>query len=105
MQPRHGPSIRWPVGLVLVAAGLYLMLRIAPSRQLGSSGHLMAGTGVAVALWAVFTLLLGAYFALSGTATETYGPLLATVAIVLWAGLTSLAVHVGIATTVEAERR
>ena len=96
--------VRWPLGVALVAAGLLLMLRVAPSRPLGTSRRRMAGAGVALALWTLFTLLLSLYFSMSTTTTRTYGPLLAVVALVLWSGLTSLALHLGIATTVELDR-
>jgi uncharacterized BrkB/YihY/UPF0761 family membrane protein len=95
---------RWPLGALLVGAGLLLMLRVAPSRPLGTSRRRMAGAGVALALWTLFTLLLSLYFSMSTTTTRTYGPLLAVVALVLWSGLTSLALHLGIATTVELDR-
>jgi uncharacterized BrkB/YihY/UPF0761 family membrane protein len=55
-------------------------------------------------LWTVFTLLLSLYFAMSTTTTRTYGPLLAVIALVLWSGLTSLALHLGTATTIELDR-
>ena len=96
--------VRWPLGAVLVGAGLLLMLRVAPTRPLGTPRRRMAGAGVALALWTVFTVLLSLYFAMSTTTTRTYGPLLAVIALVLWSGLTSLALHLGIATTVELDR-
>ena len=95
---------RWPVGLVLAGAGLLLMLRVSPSLPLGSTRHLLAGAGVSLAIWAAFTGLLSLYFALSSSTSRTYGPLLAVVALILWAGLTSLALHLGISTAVELER-
>jgi len=96
--------VRWPLGALLVGAGLLLMLRVAPTRPLGTTRRRLAGAGVALALWTLFTLLLSLYFAMSTTTTRTYGPLLAVIALVLWSGLTSLALHLGIATTVELDR-
>jgi uncharacterized BrkB/YihY/UPF0761 family membrane protein len=95
---------RWPIGLLMAGGGLFLLLRAAPRARLGSTRHVWAGTAVALALWATFTALLGLYFALSGSSARTYGPLLAVVAFILWAGFTSLALHLGMATTVELER-
>jgi uncharacterized BrkB/YihY/UPF0761 family membrane protein len=96
--------VRWPLGVALVGAGLMLMLKVAPTVSLGSSRHRAAGALVALVVWTILTVLLGVYFAVSTTTTRTYGPLLAVVALVLWSGLTSLALHLGIATTVELER-
>ena len=95
--------VRWPLGLLVAAAGIMLLLRVAPLRRLGSTRHLMAGTAIAVVLWGVFTGLLSLYFALSNS-TSTYGPLLAVIALLLWAGATSLALHLGITACVELER-
>jgi uncharacterized BrkB/YihY/UPF0761 family membrane protein len=95
---------RWPVGLALAGAGLLLLLKVAPSMPLGSTRHLLAGAGVSLAIWAAFTALLSLYFALSSSSSRTYGPLLAVVALILWAGLTSFALHLGISTTIELER-
>jgi uncharacterized BrkB/YihY/UPF0761 family membrane protein len=96
--------VRWPLGALLVGAGLLLLLRFAPTRPLGTPRRRMAGAGVALALWTGFTLLLSLYFAMSSTTTRTYGPLLAVIALVLWSGLTSLALHLGTATTIELDR-
>ena len=95
--------VRWPLGLLVAGAGIMLLLRVAPVRRLGSTRHLMAGTAIAVVLWGVFTGLLSLYFALSNS-TSTYGPLLAVIALLLWAGATSLALHLGITACVELER-
>jgi YihY family inner membrane protein len=96
--------LRWPLGLLVAGAGIMLLLRVAPVRRLGSTRHLMAGTAIAVVLWAVFTGLLSLYFALSNSTSQTYGPLLAVIALLLWAGATSLALHLGITACVELER-
>ena len=95
---------RWPLGLLVAAAALMLLLRVAPARRLGSTRHLMAGTAIAVTLWGVFTGLLMLYFAMSNSTNEAYGPLLGVIALLLWAGATSLALHLGITACVELER-
>jgi YihY family inner membrane protein len=95
---------RWPVGLLLVGGGLLLLLRVAPSRRLSSSRQLLAGTAVSVVSWAAFTGLLSLYFAVSSSSSRTFGPLLAVIALLFWAGLTSLALHLGITTAVKLER-
>lgn len=95
---------RWPLGLALGGAGLLLLLRVAPSRPIGATRHLVAGAAVSLVLWAAFTGLLSLYFSLSSSSSRTYGPLLAVVALTVWAGLSSLALHLGVATTVELER-
>jgi uncharacterized BrkB/YihY/UPF0761 family membrane protein len=54
---------------------------------------------VAVALWFVFSLALGLYFALCSSAA--YGSVLSVIALLLWSSLSSLALHLGLAVTAE----
>jgi uncharacterized BrkB/YihY/UPF0761 family membrane protein len=90
---------RWPLGVAVAAVGIYLLFRTAPRARIGSRAALAAGTAAAVALWFLFSLALGLYFSLSSNAA--YGPLLSVVALLLWSSLSSLALHLGLAVTVE----
>jgi uncharacterized BrkB/YihY/UPF0761 family membrane protein len=89
----------WPLGVAVAAVGIYLLFRTAPRARIGSRAALAAGTAAAVALWFLFSLALGLYFSLSSNAA--YGPLLSLVALLLWSSLSSLALHLGLAVTVE----
>jgi uncharacterized BrkB/YihY/UPF0761 family membrane protein len=90
---------RWPLGVAVAAVGIYLLFRTAPRERIGSPAALAAGTAAAVALWFLFSLALGLYFSLSSNAA--YGPLLSVIALLLWSSLSSLALHLGLAVTVE----
>jgi len=90
---------RWPLGVTVAAVGVYLLFRTAPRERIGSRPALAAGTVAAVALWFLFSLALGVYFSLSSNVA--YGPLLSVVALLLWSSLSSLALHLGLAVTVE----
>lgn len=94
--------IRWPLGIAVVAIATFLLFRLAPRSRITSRSSLLVGTIVAVILWVVFTALLTAYFALrSDAGTNPYGPLLAVIALLLWAMATSLAFHLGLSTAYE----
>jgi len=93
--------LRWPLGIVLATAGMYLLLRAAPAARLAGSRGLLIGAVVAVALWLIFTLGLSVYFSTGSAQQEAYGSLLAVIALVVWAGATSLAVHLGMAVAAE----
>jgi YihY family inner membrane protein len=93
--------LRWPIGVVVAAIGIYLLYRFAPRERFATRSALSAGTFVAVVLWAAFTGGLAVYFAVSGTSNATYGPLLSIVALLLWSGLTSLALHLGLSVAAE----
>jgi YihY family inner membrane protein len=92
--------LRWPLGIALVAGAIYLLYRAAPERPLGSPAETAAGTIVAAILWVIFTAALAIYFS-SGSASQTYGQLLSFIALLLWAGATSFALHLGLAVTAE----
>jgi uncharacterized BrkB/YihY/UPF0761 family membrane protein len=91
--------VRWPLGVAVAAVGIYLLFRTAPRERVGSPGALAAGTSAAVALWFMFSLALGLYFALSSGAA--YGSVLSVIALLLWSSLSSLALHFGLAVTAE----
>lgn len=91
--------LRWPIGVVVVGVAIGLLFRLAPRRRLGTPRAILGGTLVAVALWATFTGLLSLYFSLQGS--TPYGPLLSIVALLFWSFLTSLALHLGMATACE----
>lgn len=91
--------VRWPLGVAVSAAGIYLLFRTAPRERIGSPTALAAGTAAAVVLWFLFSLALGLYFSLSSS--SAYGPLLSVIALLLWSSLSSLALHLGLAVTAE----
>lgn len=92
--------LRWVVGIAAAFAGLYLLFRWAPDRPLGDRGPRMAGVLVSLILWVVFTIALSVWFSISSSA-QTYGPLVTVIALLLWAGATSFAVHLGMAVAAE----
>jgi uncharacterized BrkB/YihY/UPF0761 family membrane protein len=92
--------LRWILGVVLAGAGIYLVFRWAPAERLGPRSALVAGAVVALVLWVVFTVALTVWFSVSSSA-QTYGPLVSVIAILLWAGATSLALHIGMALSAE----
>jgi uncharacterized BrkB/YihY/UPF0761 family membrane protein len=91
---------RWVIGIVAAAAGIYLLFRWAPDRPLGGRGPVIAGALVSLVLWVVFTIALAVWFSVSSS-SQTYGPLLSVIALLLWAGATSIALHIGMALTAE----
>jgi YihY family inner membrane protein len=94
---------RWPVGIAAIALGITVLLRRAPNRRQPAWSWLSAGTFLAVSLWVIFTVGLGLYYSLNGTAAATYGPLIGAIAVMVWAYLSSLAIHLGIAFAAELE--
>jgi uncharacterized BrkB/YihY/UPF0761 family membrane protein len=92
--------LRWIVGAVAAWAGLYLLFRWAPDRPLGGRGPRMAGVLVSLVLWVLFTVALSVWFSVSSS-SQTYGPLVSVIALLLWAGATAFALHLGMTVTAE----
>jgi YihY family inner membrane protein len=96
--------LRWIIGIASAAVGIYLLFLWAPEKPLGSRGAVLAGALVTLVLWVLFTVALAVWFSTSSSA-QTYGPLVSVIALLLWAGATSLALHLGMALTAELAAR
>jgi YihY family inner membrane protein len=94
---------RWPLGVVVVTGAIYLLFRAAPRHEIRPRRAVWAGAAVAVVLWVLFTAGLALYLSVGGG--QTYGSLIAIVALLLWCVLTSLAVHLGLSVAYELESR
>jgi YihY family inner membrane protein len=95
--------VRWPLGIVVVAAAMYVLFRAAPRRSIRPPSAMWVGAGVTVVLWVAFTAGLALYLSVGGG--ETYGSLIAFIALLLWSVLSSLALHLGLAVAYELESR
>ena len=89
--------VRWPLGIALIGIAVYVLFRAAPEGHIASPRGLMAGAAVALVLWVAFTIGLAVYFSISTGSEQTYGSLVAVIALLLWAGATSTALHLGLA--------
>lgn len=91
---------RWPTGILVVLGAVLLLYRLAPRIRFARGRPLWIGAAVAVVLWVAFTGGLALYFSLS-SGSSPYGSLLSIIALLLWSMLTSLALHIGLATAAE----
>jgi YihY family inner membrane protein len=97
--------LRWPLGIALAGVGMFLLFRTAPRERFASRRAEVIGAVVSLVLLVAFTGVLSFYFAVSGSSSKTYGPLLSIVALLVWAVLASLALHLGLAVASEVEGR
>jgi YihY family inner membrane protein len=96
-------AARWPVGLVLLVFTVAVLLDHAPRRRQPALSWLALGAGIAVLLTMASTGLLAAYVQLSGSFSETYGPLAGVFALLLWSLLSSIALFAGAAVCAQLE--
>jgi YihY family inner membrane protein len=95
--------LRWPIALGLTMAAVALLLRWSPRRHQPAWSWLAFGSTLAVFLWAVATLALSLFFSLSSSFGRTYGPLAGTVALLMWAFLSAVALLFGAAVAAQLE--
>lgn len=87
--------LRWPLAILLAAAGLGALFQYAPRRRQPAWTWLAFGSGVGVLLWTLVTLLLALTFRASSNFGDTYGPLAGIVALQLWAFLSACTILYG----------
>lgn len=95
--------VRWPLGLVVAAAAMAALLRLAPRRRQPGRTWLAFAASVCVTGWTVVTLALGLAFHLSSQFGQTYGPLAGLVALQLWTLLSAIAILFGAAVAAQLE--
>lgn len=95
--------VRWPLGFLLALVSIVMLFRVSPRRRQPGHTWLALGALVALALWTLFTLALAVYTEYNGTFGETYGPLTAVMALLLWSFLSSIALLLGMAFAAQLE--
>ncbi len=95
--------LRWPLGLGSLVSAVTALFRYAPRRRQPGLSWLAVGAGVTVLGWLIVSVLLGGYISVADNFDDTYGPLTAVMALLLWANLTGIALLVGIALAAQLE--
>lgn len=95
--------VRWPVGLAALVVAVTLLFRYAPRRRQPGLSWLAVGAGVTVAAWLAGSGLLALYVVAAAGFDETYGPLTAVMALLIWANITGVALLAGLALAAQLE--
>jgi YihY family inner membrane protein len=95
--------IRWPVGLAALVVAVTLLFRHAPRRRQPGLSWLAVGATVTVLAWLGGSGLLALYVVAAGNFGDTYGPLTAVMALLLWANVTGVALLTGVALAAQLE--
>lgn len=89
--------VRWPAGLAALVVAVTVLFRHSPRRRQPGLSWLAVGATVAVAIWSVGSVLLALYVVAAAGFGETYGPLTAVMALLIWANVTGIALLAGFA--------
>jgi YihY family inner membrane protein len=95
--------VRWPVGLAALVVAVTVLFRHAPRRRQPGLTWLGVGATVTVVAWLAGSGLLAVYVVLAAGFDDTYGPLTAIMALLLWANVTGIALLAGIALAAQLE--
>lgn len=93
---------RWPLGLLALVVAVTGLFRHAPRRRQPGLSWLAVGAGVTVVAWLATSGLLALYVVYADFG-DTYGPLTAVMALLLWANLTGMALLGGMALAAQLE--
>jgi YihY family inner membrane protein len=95
--------VRWPIGLAALVVAVTVLFRHAPRRQQPGLTWLAVGAAATVLAWLAGAGLLALYVAAAGNFGDTYGPLTAVMALLLWANITGTALLAGVALAAQLE--
>ena len=95
--------LRWPVGLLLLVVAVAMLFKHAPRRHQPGLSWLAVGAGITVLAWLAGSALLGLYVVAAGNFGDTYGPLTAVMALLLWANVTGVALLAALALAAQLE--
>jgi membrane protein len=97
--------LKWPLLVVLVAAILGLLYRVAPNARQGGLRWVTPGGFLAVLLWLAASGAFALYLANVASYNRTYGSLAGAIVFLVWLWLSNLAVLVGAEFDAELERQ
>jgi YihY family inner membrane protein len=95
--------LRWPVGLLLLMLAITVLFSYSPRRRQPGLSWLAVGAAVTLLAWLAGSALLAFYVAAAGNFGDTYGPLTAVMALLLWANVTGIALLAGLALAAQLE--
>lgn len=95
--------LRWPTGLLALVVAVTVLFKFAPRREQPGLSWVGVGGAAAVVVWLAASGLLALYVAYAGGFDDTYGPLTAVMALLLWANVTGVALLGGLALSAQLE--
>jgi membrane protein len=97
--------LRWPILLLLVAAGLSVLYRYGPSRETAKWRWVTAGSLLASFIWLTGSALFSWYLSHFADYSATYGSLGAVMGLMMWLWLTFIVILTGAELDAEIEHQ
>jgi membrane protein len=98
-------AARWMVVLLVLAAALAVLYRVAPNRDAPRIRWVSVGAGVATVVWIVVSLGFSLYVNNFSSYGKTYGSLAGVVVLLMWIWLSLYAVLLGAEINAESEKQ
>lgn len=95
-------AVRWLLVVVLLAASLAVLYRVAPDRQKPRFSWVSVGAVIAIVLWLLATIGFSVYSSMGGY-SEAYGAIAGAAVLMLWLWITAIAILVGAEINAESE--
>ena len=95
--------LRWPLGLGALVFAVTALFRYCPRRRQPGLSWLAVGGILTVVTWLGVSGLLAVYVVVARGLDDTYGPLTAMIALLLWANVTGVALLGGVAVAAQVE--
>jgi len=95
--------LRWPIGLGALVSAVTALFRYCPRRRQPGLSWLAVGGVLTVVTWLGVSGLLAVYVVVARGLDDTYGPLTAMIALLLWANVTGIALLGGVAVAAQVE--
>jgi YihY family inner membrane protein len=95
--------VRWPLGLGALVCAVTGLFRYCPRRRQPGLSWLAVGGVLTVVTWLGVSGLLALYVTATRGLDDTYGPLTAMIALLLWANVTGVALLAGVAVAAQVE--
>ncbi len=87
--------VRWPVVLIMVAAGLAVLYRYGPARSDRRWRWVTPGAAIACIMWLLGSMAFGYYVSNFGSYNETFGALGGVIVLLMWLWLSAYIVLLG----------
>ena len=97
-------GLRWTIALSVLLAGVSVLYRFGPNREVDHQRAVRVGAVVAVASWAVLSVGFSFYVANFGNYNQVYGSIGAVIAMLVWLWISSFLILLGAVVNAQIEK-